>query len=98
MKVISIIEEEGLESLKVEREVIKITLKRKGDQVNYATIFASRNPHTTSFDRVLLDIQVKALLYSHPEKGVLVNQSISDSLNNSEWNMGKVNQEKYQES
>ena len=27
--------------------------------------------HTTSCDRVLLEIQVKTLLYSHPEKGVL---------------------------
>jgi hypothetical protein len=35
------------------------------------SIFTSRNPHTKSCDRVLLDIQVKTVLYSYPEKGDL---------------------------
>ena len=34
-------------------------------------IFASRNRGTTSCGRVLLDIQVKPLLYSHPKKELL---------------------------
>jgi hypothetical protein len=32
------------------------------------SLFAARNPHTTSCDRILLDMQVKTPLHSHPKK------------------------------
>ena len=44
---------------------------------NKRSIFASRNPHATSCDRVLLDIQVKTLLHSHPKKEVLFSYQLS---------------------